>query len=363
MRRAGPYRGSVAFVAIVLCAACGASKGTQRIFDGRTVSGPYIEPEAYAAYTEGAYREARGEWDAAERAYRRALSSDPSSAGIRLRLAAIACRSDLKRGLDLLEELGNETDDPQVWLERARCHARHGDQLSARREGERAVQLAPRDAGANLLVSASYLAASEPDRARQWLFAWLLLEPELGSFDAELLRLTDALGDDVLGALARQALRRNPAALDRGVPLPSPAESRARAMARGTDRVPAEAISALQAGDLSAARDVAAQRKAPLLDVARWALQAGQPRLAVDQARALLDANPNDSDALVMALVAAHASGDEALFERLLRRAQASTLEPSAVPLLEELLRVRVGTEAASSFRTALSQHGLRGPD
>ncbi|HVZ32730.1 MAG TPA: hypothetical protein VG963_09910, partial [Polyangiaceae bacterium] len=236
----------------------------------------------------------------------------------------------------------------------------HGDQLSARRAGERAVQLAPRDAGANLLVGASYLATSEPDRARQWLFAWLLLEPELGGFDAELLTLTEALGDEVLSALARQALRRSPVAIDGDVPLPSPAQSRARANDLGTDRVPEEIMTALRAGDLPAARDIAAARKAPLLDVARWALQAGQPRLAVGQAQALLEANPDDSDALVMALVAAHASGDEVLFGRLLRRAQASTLAPSAVPLLEELLRVRIGTEAASSFRAALSQSGLR---
>jgi hypothetical protein len=363
VRRAGAYRGLVALAAAVLCAACGASNGTQRIFDGRLVSGPYIEPEAYAAYIEGAYREARGEWDAAERAYRRALSSAPSSAGIRLRLGAIACRSDLKRGLDILEGLGDESDDPQVWLERARCHARHGDQLSARREAEHAVQIDPRDAGANLLVSASYLAASEPARARQWLLAWLLLEPELGSFGTELLTQTDALGDEVLGALARRALRRSPIASDGGAPLPSPPQSGTGATAPGSDRVPAEAISALRAGDLSAARDVAAQRNASSLDVARWALQAGQPGLAEDQAQTLLEADPNDSDALVMALVAAHTSGDEALFRQLLRRARASTLAPAAVPLLAELLRVRIGTEAASSFRAALSQRGLRGPD
>ena len=57
--------------------------------NGRTVNGAYIEPEAYAAYTEGAYREARGEWAAAERAYRSAIEEDPDSPGIWLRLGVL----------------------------------------------------------------------------------------------------------------------------------------------------------------------------------------------------------------------------------------------------------------------------------
>src|SRR5688572_25585837 len=85
---------------------CGSTQSTERVFHGHVVVGPYVEPEAYAAFAEGMYLEQHGHWDEAARAYRRARAFDPDSPGIATRLGAIACRTSLEAALEEFQTSG-----------------------------------------------------------------------------------------------------------------------------------------------------------------------------------------------------------------------------------------------------------------
>jgi tetratricopeptide (TPR) repeat protein len=328
-------------------AACSSVNGTERIINGHAVDGPYIEPEAYAAYTEGAYHEARGEWEAAEHAYRTALDEDPGSPGIWLRLGVLSCRTDLTRALDDFRSADTHGDVAQVSVERARCLRQHGQLDAARQAAGRAVQLDPASGSANLLMTALLREGSRPELARHWLFGWLLLAPEVAPHRAELMHEVELLDDAALRALAHERLARLPheeSSDDANLMTPRGPPSRA----------PEEVLAALRTGDLDAARVRASAVGASFLDLALWAVDNGRPDLAFTQAEIAFEANPHDPNALVLALVAAHLSGNQAGLQRILRQADSDSL-PGArlVSALDELLRSRVSDDAAERWRAA----------
>jgi tetratricopeptide (TPR) repeat protein len=314
--------------------------------NGRAVNGTYIDPEAYAAYTEGAYREARGEWAAAERAYQRALEEDPGSPGIWLRLGVLACRTDLARALDDFRSADARGDVPEVSLERARCLHRHGQLDAARQAAEHAAQLDPANGAANLLVAELYRQSSRPDTARHWLFAWLLLAPDVSVQRAELLKEVEQLSDPGLSALANERLERS---------LGDDISDTVRAApSRAPNQAPADVLIALSSGDLALARLRASAAGASFLDLALWALENGRPDLAFSQAETAVEANPRDQDALIIALLAAHLSGNDTGFHRVLRSADGRSLPRARLAgALTELLRARVGDDAAERWWAA----------
>lgn len=326
--------------------ACGATRSTERVVNGRTELGRYIDAEAYAAYTEGAYREARGDFAGAEMAYRRALLRDGQSPEILTRLGALACRQSSPRALRHFERASELAEYAPAWLERARCLLRQRQTAAALQAALRCVDLDPLGAGGNLLVVRLYRESAQPERARAWLFAWLLLEPELGERNTELLRESALLADVELNALVRDALERRAmrgAETANDVPVTRTANS-----------PPVALVAALRAGELNRARELAAEARIPPLDLALIATANAKPDLGLAQAELLLDANPRDSAALVAGLLAAAQLGDQEPFRRLLRRAQGD-----AVPSLElarsltALLRARLGDEAADSWHEA----------
>lgn len=314
--------------------------------NGRTVNGAYIEPEAYAAYTEGAYQEARGEWAAAERAYHRALEEDPGSPGIWLRLGVLACRTDLARALDDFRSANARGDVPEVSIEQARCLQRHGQFEAARQAAEHATQLDAENGAANLLIAALYRQSSRPDMARHWLFAWLLLARDVSAQRAELLKQVEQLSDPGLSALAKEKLQR-----------PSGDEVSNTASATPNEvpsKAPADVFIALRSGDLAIARLRASAAGASFLDLALWAMENGCPDLAFSQAEIAVEANPSDQDAVIIALLAADLSGNDAGFQRLLRSAEGrSPPRARLADALTELLRIRVGDDAAERWRAA----------
>jgi len=330
----------------LLCLACSSSRSsTERVFNGRTQPGHYIEPEAYAAYTRGAYHEARGEWAEAERAYQHALESDESSPDIWTRLGAIACRTDLGQALEHFDQALDSEGYAPAWAERARCLHAHQKADAALEAARRSIQLDPHDADMNLLIVRLYHAATRDEQARAWLFAWLLSEPELGGRDSDLLEQASRLGDPALSALvqAQLARRRRSAAGQL---------ADTSALAATPSETPGGVLGALRAGDLAAARVAAAEAKVSPLELALLATKSGQPALGLSQARLLLAADPRDADALIAALDAARLSGDETAFLSLLRGAQSAQL-PSLplAKMLAELLRGRIGDAAADDWR------------
>lgn len=330
--------------AVLLGGACASLRTTDRVFDGQTIEGHYIDPDAYAAYVEGAYREARGEWAQADMAYRRALRSDGQSPQIWTRLGVLACRDSLPRAVEHFERaLALEPFAP-AWTEQARCLAARQRPKDALQSALQAVPLDPRGAASNLLIVRLYREASRVDVARSWLFSWLLLEPDLETYSGELQREARLLADTELTALTSAALDRH--AASGHAPLPAPASVGSAA--------PAQLLRALRAGELERARELASSARISPLKLATFALESGRADLALAQAELLVQANPHDSAALVAGLLAAAQQEDERRFRELLRQARGDDLPPRELALLlANLMRGRVGSEAAESWRSA----------
>jgi hypothetical protein len=202
--------------------------------------------------------------------------------------------------------------------------------------------LAPHAPEANLLVARLYRENAQPELARAWLFAWLLLEPELGAGADELQNETSQLGDAQLSLLASELLQRH---TERG----DGADARA---ARG--QPPPALISAIRAQQAERARQLATEAHITPLELSLLATANAQPELGLAQAELLLDANPRDSGALIAGLrAAAQLSGDEPL-RRILRKAQGEQLPPPELArALGEVLRARVDDQAAQSWSQA----------
>jgi len=292
---------------------CGSSQSTQRVFDGHVVVGPYVEPEAYAAFAEGVYLEQRGEWDRAASAYRRARARDPDSPGIAVRLGAIACRTSLEAALDEFQTSGFARDYPPAWAERARCLLAQRDPTRALEAARRAVMLDPGNPDANLAIAQIHREQGRPELARAWLFAWALGDPDASAYRNAIAEQARLLGDAALALLIQ------------GI------GERAKDEPGGPDA------------------DAAPTR------MAEWAIARGEPAAAAQHATLALDADPEDADALVLALFAASLESDEARFAELLVRARASATppEPDAAAWMAELLRARVGDDAAERWLAA----------
>lgn len=341
MGRGQPWSALGLTVALPLLTACGSGHGTERVFDGHAVRGRYIQPEAYAAYAEGVYREEHGDFAGAEQAYRQALGRDGQSPEILTRLGVLACRQSVARAQRLFERANALEPYAPAWAARARCLA--GQQPVAALEAAlHSVRLAPQAPEANLLVARLYRENAQPELARAWLFAWLLLEPELGARSDELQKETAQLGDAQLSLLASEVLQRRSEHAD---------GARARA-ARG--QPPPDLIAALRAQRAELARQLATEARITPLELSLLATANAQPELGLAQAELLLDANPRDSGALIAGLrAAAQLSGDEPL-RRILRKAQGEQMPgPELARALGEVLRARVDDEAARSWSQA----------
>ncbi|HTV20729.1 MAG TPA: tetratricopeptide repeat protein [Polyangiaceae bacterium] len=302
---------------------CGTTQSTQRVFDGHLVVGPYVEPEAYAAFAEGTYLEARGEWEAAASAYRRARTRDPDSPSIAARLGAIACRTSLEAGLDELQTSGIARDYAPAWAERARCLLAHHDRPRALEAAQRAVMLDPSNPDANLSIAQIHREQGHPDRARAWLFAWALGDPDAAAYrDAieEQARLLDDAALAVLVATRGRQHAEEAGSVEDVAPL-SPTELAERAIARG------------------------------------------EPEAASQHAALALQANPEDADAAIVALFAASLELDEARFLELLRALRTGKEAPGAdaSAWMAELLRARVGEGAAERWLAA--QRRIKPPE
>jgi len=334
----------------VLFVACSAAPGTERIFDGRTISGPYIEPSAYAAYADGAYLEARGEWKAAEDAYRRALKQDPDSPSIWTRIGAIQCRTDLARALEAFRAATEHSSHGPAWAARARCLHGHGRSAEALEAAQAAIGFDPSNADANLLIADIYREQARPASSRTWLFAWLLLDPSAASHWKALDARAKSLGDPALSLLIRSAL-------EHGVQQGS--EQSAAALSALQPPRPEPGLhpdleAAITRGDLPSARAAAQEVGLSAIDLALFALHLGNPALAANQAELVLGANPESADAWIVALSAAAVSSDHEAFTRLLAHAGAAQLPTTELAQrIADLLRWWVDETAAAEWTKA----------
>lgn len=328
-------------------AGCASHQSTHRVFEGHSVAGRYIEPQAYAAYAEGSYLEARGSWEEAEQAYRRALARDPSSPGIWTRLGVIACRGELKNALQHFQTDGVGRDYAPAWAGRAACLRAQGRHLEALESARRALELDPDNAQVNLLIADLYQQQSRPRSSRAWLFAWLLRDPNAASHWQAILERAELLGDTALQRLALAEATRT---------FQPTLEARSRPAAPQGAAFP-EVELALEAGDLFRARIRANERGLAPLGLALLAIAKGRPDFGLAQAELILDADPKNSDALVAALYASAVLGESGKLDELLARAPESRLpNAESARQMAELLRWHVGDTAAEQWARAYSR-------
>jgi tetratricopeptide (TPR) repeat protein len=310
-------------------------------YDARAVSG-----DAYAAYARASVLEAAGDDEHALAAYGRAEREDPHSPEIAARVGAVACR--LARARD--DDLGKRADssfaralelDPHsatAWIELARCANRRGDSARALEAALRGVDADAGSVRAALLVAELVEQASDFDRARAWLDALVVREPD--SRDAWL-------------ALAAFAERR----ADLGRRIRAEQGLSRLGLKAGNRRSLAHALTH---GRLEDARSVALELRIGAGELAVRAVQAGRLDAASTQAELVLGANPDDADAWIAAVAAADLQRNLDGLRSALGTApeQASAPSPAALELLGELLDRMVGPEAKAAWQSARGERG-----
>jgi predicted Zn-dependent protease len=331
---------------------CGAGTSVPRVMQGRTVEGPFVSDAAYSAYARGAYLEARGQSAAAIEAYRAALAADGSSAEIWTRLGVLYCREHPDDAEDAFAEaIELAAEYAPAWSARAACRQSRGQLDPALTDALRAVQLAPDDSDANLLVARLYEAQRRLPEAKVWLLGLVLRSPEPSAHWAALVAVAEAASDPALARRARTELAAREARRERALRRTNEAEAEPSS----------ELLDALRAQNLAHARAVASRQRVDARTLALLAAARGSPAVAVEQANIVLAADPSDPDALVAALYAAASQGDGQRFAGLLERVEHTRApSPLAARLLGELLRWYVDDDAARAWSRAYGARPVR---
>lgn len=330
------------FALLALCAsllpACLGNESVVRVVDGEVHEGRFIAPSAYAAYGEGALLEAAGRDQEAEAAYVRAAESDGDSAEIWTRIGALRCRAR-RAGAAGAFARAEALDDSYapLWLARARCAVTEARQADALRLAERALALDPDAEDTSLVLASIYDRAGRADAAGRLLAGLVARDPRSQAAWRALLDHARARGDAVA---ARQAT----SALEHLAPA-APGE------ATSGNAVDA----ALHDGGLAAARRAALASHIAPGELALRAVAEGMPGLAIEQARSVLAADPDDPDARMALLFAGDLAGDQATVARSLEELSRKPVAPGklAAELMAELLQRRIGTDATRAWQAA----------
>lgn len=331
---------------------CGAGASVPRVMHGRTVEGPVISEDAYAAYARGAYFEARGQRGEAIAAYRAALSADSRGAAIWTRLGVLYCAERAADADDAFDEaIEIAPGFAAAWSSRAECRESRGQRDDALVDALRAVALQPDDSAANLLVAKLYQEQRRLPEAKAWLLGLALRNPEPSAHWSALAAVAEASNDPALANHARARFEEREARRERVTPV-----------ANDAVLIPSsELLEALREQDLPRARAIAAGQRIDARTLALLAAAQGYPALATQQAQLVLAADPSDPDALLAALSAAASVGDAQELAALLERADGE-YPPSALGarLLGELLLWLVGEDAASAWTRAYGARRAR---
>jgi tetratricopeptide (TPR) repeat protein len=316
--------------------ACFGRGPVTRIADGEELSGRYIRGDAYAAYLRATLRDEAGDRSGALKALDEALSHDPSSPEILTRIGEITCRApaasgDAERALAAFRRAADlDPTYAPAWLGLARCLETAGEFEEALAFALEALAHEPERVETTELIAGLLRRAGREREALTWLDALTALTPAVREAHEAQLRAAVALGDHGREQRARQALSR--------LGVPSDAERR-------------QALDvALSNDDLPLARRLAGELHLRPSAFLLYAVERS-PNVALAQARLLLAAEPENSDAFSAALAAADLLGDEAEFARVLGTL-AEAPEPASAPALKTLAAViarRSGAEAAAA--------------
>ena len=319
----------LSLAALPLGVACGAYGGdVARVVDGQVQEGRFISPVSYSAYARAAQLEALQQYPEAEAAYEEALSFDTASAEIWTRLGSVRCasgKSDADEAFEQAAEL--EPEFSTLWYERGRCSLQRGKPAQAKEQALRALALDPYHLPTTRLIVATFVRLKQSANALRYLDAAIALYPNLASLKSDKHAIA-------LGAGATPAKRP-------GSPEPVQLEDIDQALLReATDE----------------ARQLALALGLSQSELGARALSLGKPKVALEHANQVQQADPNDGTAWVTVLSTADLLRDNALYVAALNALDEEPTTPSAlgVVLLAELLKRRVGVDAARAWLQAV---------
>lgn len=325
---------------------CLGGGGVARVIDGRVEQGRAVDEEAYAASLRAGVFDASGDRERALAELERAMAADPDSPELLARYGEVACRPGRdgtpRPGTALAAFSRAITLDPTyapAWLGRGRCLELLGRAREALVAAKLAAEYDPLNPRETALVARLLFADGKRAEAWTWLDGLAALLPSSPEAQRALLGAAEQAHDEVRIRLARNAL----AALGEHVP--------------GADA--AELADAVRRGDLAAVRRAALElhlsNGALALRLARTA-----PLLGVEQASAVLAADPTDSDAWIAGLAAADELGDAQRFDEILRALAPDPLPPSApaLALFAEIVARHAGDDASAALARALAGSG-----
>jgi tetratricopeptide (TPR) repeat protein len=291
-----------------------------RVADGEVQQGREIQAEAYASYLRAATFEATGDRKQALDEFERALDADPGSPEILTRVAELECGASPRLPpisaavpaaaaeralLHFSRALDEAPRYAPAWLGRAVCLESQGRRREALAMATRAAALDPLRPESTRVMVRLLIALERREEAARWLSAYRVLVP--APLDPE-----PPTGDTGVGTERASTSR----SLERAFSDRDLAAARAAALELGMSR------SALALAAATAA-----------------------PELAIEQALAILAADPTDTDALIAALTAADLLGDTAHFDQALKLFGGEPLPPSprAKELFAEVLARHTG--------------------
>lgn len=326
----------------MLLTSCLGGGGVARVVDGRVEQGRAVDEEAYAASLRAGVFDAEGERERALDELERAMTADADSPELLARYGEVACRpghDGARPGPALAafsRAINLDSTYAPAWLGRGRCLELLGRAREALVAAERAVTYDPLEPRATALVARLLFAAGKRAEAFRWLDGLAALLPASREAQRALLAAAEREHDEVRKHLALSALR----ALGEHVP--------------GAEA--SEFASAVARGDLPAVRRAALELR---LSGAALALELAEraPLLGLEQASAVLAADPSDSDAWIAGLAAADQLGDRERFRALLGELAPAPLTPSprALALFARVLARHAGDDGRAALARALS--------
>jgi tetratricopeptide (TPR) repeat protein len=309
----------------ILTQGCAEYASTTRIVNGREIVGRSISPEAYSAYARGMVFEARGKPQLAVRAYRAALEADPDAVEVQAALARASCSFAPDRAD---EEFATAAElDPSfepTHRDWARCLLARKRPLEAIRHARDAFRATPAEWPATEVLVDALESAGRHREAARYLWGFAALAP------------WDPRPLERISGRPRDSLHAEPA--------PDPLRI------------------ALRDGEDGKAVSIALERRMNDVTLARFALEEARPDFALSRSQLVLSADPRNSDARIVVLLAAFVLEEGRAYRSALRDLWRDHTLPSPAHAKElaMLLRVKVGEEAATLFLAAHGEAVLR---
>ena len=155
-RRSASLSRALSVSLCVTLSACGGAPLVARAYDGRIVEGHPVEPEAYAAFLNGAIAEASDDRRGALAGYEHAARLDGASPEVWARVGALRCAvepRDWRADDAFARALSLDPSYAGAWSAKARCASVRRDEAATQDAARRAAALDPSADGANALLA------------------------------------------------------------------------------------------------------------------------------------------------------------------------------------------------------------------